>query len=156
MKKRLVSFLLVPLLFSLLITSAFAEGCSPARIANVVDTAGILTESQVQKLEEKAERISSENQCSVYIIVVDDFTKYTRSRDIYDLAVEMYSEYELGWDNGNGESRRDSLVLLLSMKERDFALDTNGYLGNKEFNEPGMYRLEQVMLPYFRQNDWYN
>ena len=68
----------------------------------------------------------------------------------------MYSQYELGWDNGNGESRRDYLILLMSMEDRDFALDTNGYLGNKAFNEPGMYKLEQAMLPFFRQNDWYN
>ena len=155
MKKRFVSFLVVVLLLACMGTSASAEG-TYARIANVVDTAGILTESQVQALEEKAERISADYKCAVYIIVVEDFTKYTRSRDIYDLAVEMYSEYELGWDNGKGDSHRDSLVLLMSMQDRDFALDTNGYWGNEAFNEPGMYRLEQAMIPYFRQNDWYN
>lgn len=155
MKKRLVLFLLIVLMCACMVTAASAEG-TYARIANVVDTAGILTETQVQALEEKAERISADYKCAVYIVIVPDYRNYTNSRDIYDLAVEMYSEYELGWDNGNGDAKRDYLILLMSMEDRDFALDTNGFGGNKAFNEPGMYRLEQAMLPYFRQNDWYN
>ena len=156
MKRRLISFLLIMLLFSAMASAAHAEGATYATIANVVDTAGVLTEEQVQDLETTAESLSEKYRCSIYIIIVEDFTRYTNSRDIYDLAVEMYSQYSLGWDNGNGDSKRDCLVLLMSMKDRDYALDTNGYVGNKAFNEPGMYRLEQVMLPYFRQNDWYN
>jgi uncharacterized protein len=154
MKKRFVLFLLAALLISCLSISASAEG-SNATIANVVDTAGILTESQVQALQEKAAAISSTYGCAVYIVVVDDFTKYTNSRDIYDLAVQMYDQYVLGWDNGNGADHRDSLILLMSMDDRDYALDTNGYLGNKAFNNPGMYKLEEAMIPYFRSNDWY-
>ena len=154
MKKRFVLFLLAALLISCLSISASAEG-NGATIANVVDTAGILTESQVQALQEKAAGISSSYGCAVYIVVVDDFTKYTNSRDIYDLAVQMYDQYTLGWDNGNGVDHRDSLILLMSMDDRDYALDTNGYLGNKAFNNPGMYKLEEAMIPYFRSNDWY-
>ena len=156
MKRSFIAFLLAVLMLPVFAAAASADGGSPATIANVVDTAGILTETQVQDLENRAEAISEKYTCSVYIIIVNDFTKYTNSRDIYDLAVEMYSQYLLGWDNGNGDSRRDCLVLLMSMAERDFALDTNGFIGNKAFNEPGMYRLEQAMIPYFRQNDWYN
>ena len=156
MKRSIIAFLLVIMLLPVFTVAACAEGGSSATIANVVDTAGILTEPQVQDLESRAEAISEKYMCSVYIIIVNDFTRYTNSRDIYDLAVEMYSQYSLGWDNGNGESRRDSLVLLMSMADRDFALDTNGFIGNKAFNEPGMYKLEQAMIPYFRQNDWYN
>lgn len=156
MKRLFIAFLLAVLMLPVFAAAASADGGSPATIANVVDTAGILTETQVQDLENRAEAISEKYTCSVYIIIVNDFTKYTNSRDIYDLAVEMYSQYLLGWDNGNGDSRRDCLVLLMSMAERDFALDTNGFIGNKAFNEPGMYRLEQAMIPYFRQNDWYN
>ncbi|MBQ6371670.1 MAG: TPM domain-containing protein [Oscillospiraceae bacterium] len=155
MKKLFVTCLAVLLIMSCFAVSASAEGGSPATISNVVDTAGILSEPQLADLEEKAEAISEKYQCSVYIIVVNDFTRYTNSRDIYDLAVEMYSQYSLGWDNGNGDSKRDSLVLLMSMEDRDFALDTNGYIGNRAFNEPGMFKLEQAMLPFFRQNDWY-
>ena len=55
MKKRFVLFLLAALLISCLSISASAEGTG-ATIANVVDTAGILTESQVQALQEKAAR----------------------------------------------------------------------------------------------------
>ena len=154
MRKIFASLLLIALLSVCLTVPATADGTS-ATIANVVDTAGLLTQSQLQALEEKAERISSEYSCAIYIIVLDDFTKYTRSRDIYDLAVEMYDQYTLGWDNGKGADKRDSLVLLMSMKERDYALDTNGYWGNQAFNNPGMYSLEDAMIPYFRSNDWY-
>ena len=98
MKKRFILILLAVLLFSCLSISASAEG-SEASIANVVDTAGILTDSQVEDLEEKAESISSNYKCAVYIVIVDDFTRYTNSRDIYDLAVQMYDQYKLGWDN---------------------------------------------------------
>ena len=154
MKKRLVLLLLAVLLLSCLSISASAEG-SEATIANVVDTAGVLTDSEVEDLEEKAENISSTYRCAVYIVIVDDFTRYTNSRDIYDLAVQMYDQYRLGWDNGNGEERRDSLILLMSMGDRDYALDTNGYLGNRAFNNPGMYKLEDAMMPYFRSNEWY-
>ncbi len=154
MRKRFVLFLLTVLLLSCLSIPASAEE-SGASIANVVDTAGILTGDEVQALEEKAEKISSFYKCAVYIVVVNDFTRYTNSNDIYDLAVQMYKQYRLGWDNGKGDDHRDSLLLLMSMDDRDYALDTNGYLGNKAFNNPGMYKLEEAMMPYFRSNDWY-
>ncbi len=138
MKKTVSTLLVLLLLAAVLSVPAFADG-SGATIANVVDTAGILTESQIQTLNEKAERISSDYTCGVYIVVVDDFSRYTHSSDIYDLAVQMYDQYTLGWDNGNGSGKRDSLILLMSMDDRDYALDTNGYLGNRAFNNPGMY-----------------
>lgn len=154
MRKRFVLVLLIVLLCTCMSIPASAEGSS-ATIANVVDTAGILSGEDLRALEEKAESISSSYGCSIYIVVVEDFTRYTNSRDIYDLAVEMYETYQLGWDNGKGEDHRDSLLLLMSMNDRDYALDTNGYLGNRAFNNPGMYKLEEAMIPYFRSNDWY-
>ena len=55
--------------------TVFAE--SNAQLNYVTDDAGILTDSQWEDLEQRAQQVSEEYQCGVYMITVDDYTDYS-------------------------------------------------------------------------------
>lgn len=72
MKKKPNGFVSVLLALCLLLApmTVFAE--SNAQLNYVTDDAGILTDSQWEDLEQRAQQVSEEYQCGVYMITVDD------------------------------------------------------------------------------------
>ena len=76
MKKKPNGFVSVLLALCLLLApmTVFAE--SNAQLNYVTDDAGILTDSQWEDLEQRAQQVSEEYQCGVYMITVDDYTDY--------------------------------------------------------------------------------
>ena len=146
-KLSLCLFLCLCLCLSLGLTAfAAAEGES---FAYVTDAAGILSEQELQSLEESAARISAQYGCAVYIVTLPDYKTYN-NESVERCAEELYHYFDLGW----GEDR-DGLILLLSMAERDYDLWGYGPYAKYTFTEYALNRLEQSFLPYFRQNDWY-
>ncbi len=115
----------------------------------VTDAAGILTEDEIAKLSEKAESISIENDCGVYIVTVYDHTEFG-SNDVYDVATHIYTYYNLGF----GEEQ-NGVMLLLSMKERDFALVRYGEGTRTIFDDDALYAIEEEFLYDFGNNYWY-
>ena len=77
MKKKPNGFVSVLLALCLLLApmTVFAE--SNAQLNYVTDDAGILTDSQWEDLEQRAQQVSEEYQCGVYMITVDDYTDYS-------------------------------------------------------------------------------
>ena len=77
MKKKTNGFVSVLLALCLLLApmTVFAE--SNAQLNYVTDDAGILTDSQWEDLEQRAQQVSEEYQCGVYMITVDDYTDYS-------------------------------------------------------------------------------
>ncbi len=100
-------------------------------------------------LETRAEELSTEYACGIYVITVDDFRNYTTDEDVYEAAKSLYQEYRLGY----GEEQSGEL-LLLSMEERDYALIAYGY-GNTAFTDYGKDRLSEKFLDDFGENSWY-
>lgn len=149
MKKRLLSLFALLALSVCLCVPALAAEFEEARLNFVTDTAGILSEEQLAELEQRAETVSRQYQCGVYMIVLDDFTSYVSDTDAYDAAKAIYQEYSLGY----GEERSGEL-LLLSMAERDYALIAFGY-GNTAFTDYGKEVLSDAFLDDFREDDWY-
>ena len=119
------------------------------RLDHVTDAAGLLTDEQWETLEDKAQLISKQYQCAVYIVTLDDFTNYAATDSVYEAAKAIYREYDLGWGQDNS-----GVLLLLSMAERDYSLITYGY-GNTAFTDFGKDKLADTFLDDFAEDDWY-
>ena len=114
----------------------------------VVDLSGILTQDQVQSLEETSKQISQAYECAVYTIIVDDYADYGGS--VRSAAEAIYVTNELGYGEG-----KDGVMLLLSMDDRDYSLIAYGY-GNTAFTDYGKDVLVDEFLDDFRYDDWYS
>ncbi len=150
MKQRLISLLLVLLLVSLLGPAAFAEAAAenPESFPYVLDRAGLLSDSQREALEQKAAALSEQHQCGLYIVTVEDFTAL--NRDIRSAVKGIQEYYNLGADtDGN------LVILLLSMKERDYWAEGWGSHGEAIYSYESSWLIEDQFLDNFRKNDWY-
>ncbi len=152
MKMRRFSLLLLALmlLVSLTVPAMAAEGDSQAKLGHVSDTAGLLTADQKSALLSRANELSEEYSISIYIIAVQDYKKYSNQDNIEDACIDIFERYDLGW----GENR-DAATFLVSMEERDFNFDFNGDWAKFAFTQGGRDRLEDRVLPYLRENDYY-
>ena len=128
-------------------TPEIPSDAGDVQLGYITDAAGILTDAEWQSLEDKAEAISEKYQCAVYFVTVDDYTDYG-SGDVYDVAKEIYRDYDLGWG-----AEKSGVLLLLSMADRDYALIANGY-GNTAFTDYGKDKLSDEFLDDFGDNDW--
>ena len=144
MKKILISLLLsLTLLLSL---GAAVHG--EARLDYVTDGAGLLTEAEVQDLRNRAARISEQYSCGVYIVVVDDYTKYANG-SIENFAETVFDSYGLGYGSSG-----DGVLLAMSMNDRDYDIYAHGDFGNYAFTDYGKSQLAESFLDNFRRNDW--
>ena len=144
--KKLISFLAVLALLTALCVPALA---AEPELDYVTDAACLLSGEEWKTLEAKAESISAQYECGVYIITVDDFTDYVNTNDVYEAAKAIYREYSLGWG-----AEKSGVLLMLSMAERDYSLIAYGY-GNTAFTDYGKDRLADRFLDNFGDNDWY-
>ena len=149
MKKKPNGFVSVLLALCLLLApmTVFAE--SNAQLNYVTDDAGILTDSQWEDLEQRAQQVSEEYQCGVYMITVDDYTDYS-TESVYTADYTIYHNYEMGM----GEDR-DGIMILLSMEDRDYAMFVYGPKASEVFDAYGQEQLETYFLDNFREDDWY-
>ncbi len=115
----------------------------------VFDVADMLSYDQWRELEDRAAEISETHNCGVYFAFVEDYTE-TGADDIYEAAYSAYHSSKLGM----GEDR-DGIIVVLSMKERDYAMFVYGEYGEYAFSEYGCEQLEGEFLSYFGNDDWY-
>ena len=146
MKKFLSSVLAVLLLIVCLSIPAFAD----AQLSYVTDDAGILYDSDISALEERAAAVSEQYGCGVYIVTVEDFTDYSDAYYVDDFGEELFSSYDLGLGDGNC-----GILLILSMAERDYGLVAHGDFANTAFTDYGKDALAEYFLDDFRNDDWY-
>ena len=144
MKRKIFVLSLLLVLLAALLVPAAAE-----TLDNVTDVAGLLTADQQNALERRAEEISQTYELGVYVIAVDDFTRYSKKPEIYDAQVELFDRYGLGL----GEDRA-AAVFFISMETREFVFDFNGERAQYAFTE-SRDLMEDRVLPYLRDNDWY-
>ena len=146
MKKKLISILLVLIIFAAISCSAFAETSLPY----ITDMAGLLRSSEIAALEETATSISREYNCGLYVIALDDFRKYSTKYDTFDAAQEIYTQYNLGIG-----SQKNGMLLLLSMADRDFALAAYGDTAHTAFTDYGKDLIINEFLPELGNGFWY-
>lgn len=129
---------------------AVSAAATQAQLSYVTDESGMFSDSERTTLENRAAAISEKYNFGVYIIVLPDYTQYTYSSSVETCAKELYDEYDLGWGSDNA-----GVLLLLSMAERDFNVNYNSSRSNQIFTEYGRDMLENRVIPFFRENDFY-
>lgn len=124
----------------------------PARedgtLGYVTDSADILSDEQEARLESMAAQLSESLPCKIYIVTLQDYRQYTNG-DVNNCTTELYTYYDLGYGPD-----RDGLILLLSMRERDYSIITHGWYGNYCFGDHNLNLIESAFLDNFRNNDW--
>ena len=106
---------------------------------------------QINKLNEKALSLSSRYGIDLHVIIVSDFTDFSYSQSIEIFAEEISDGFQLGKSN-----EENSLLLVMSMNERDYDIYASGIKCNEIFNEYSRGLLEKAMLPFFKENNWSN
>ena len=144
MKKRILPLLLVIAVFLSCSASVLATGSSGNNL--VADYAGVLTDSELSRLNTQAESASAEFGCDVAIVVVNN----TEGYEISYYAGLVYDS--LGYGYGPDGS---IIMLLVSMGDREYFIWAYGY-GNTAFTDYGKARLEEAFLPALSNGDYYS
>lgn len=142
MKKACISlFLALALLLSL------GAGAT-AQAGYIADEAALLSVPQISSLEQQAEKAARFYGVGLYVIVADDWQDYGGD-DVFDCAMDLYEQLELGI----GE-KKNGMLLLLSLAERDYALAGYGADCHRAINDKGIDYLEEQFLPLLADDDW--
>ncbi len=148
MKKRICALLTLLLLFGFCLGgSALAEETKQS-LSYVTDSAGLLSEEQLSSLENTAARLSREGKVALYIVTMADYQEYSQGSAL-DCAGELYDYFELG----AGEDR-SGVLLLLSMKELDYAMLVKGDYAGYCFCEENLRLVEESFLNACRGENW--
>ena len=136
MKKRRVPVLILILLLLFAIPVSAAEG-DQRELPRFIDDADLLTHEEEAALLEKLDEISERQSCDVVIVTIDSLegkTSVEYADDFYD-----YNGYGVG-------DEYDGLLLLVSMKDRDWAISTSGF-GIAAFTDAGLNYISEKFLP---------
>ncbi|HHX62568.1 MAG TPA: TPM domain-containing protein [Epulopiscium sp.] len=113
----------------------------------VADGVGVLTDDEYFELNELAQDITEQYQCEVSIVIIED----KGDGNITEFAKYFYEEYGYGYG-----ANKSGLMLLISMKERDYVLRAYGY-GNTAFTDHGKDVLaDKYLLPMLGKNNYYS
>ncbi len=119
-------------------------------VANVMDTADILTDSEEQILTQQAQLLEEEHGIAVYILTVDNYAALTTQSDIYYFSTDFYTEHNLGHG-----TERDGVMLTLSMSDRDYSYISYGPTAEDTFPNSVKIDVEDDFLYHFSSNDWF-
>ncbi len=136
MKKKLFALLFAQLLFLIGIIPIHAQA------PRLSDESGLLSSTEQEMLLKKLDNISNTYGVDVAVLTVDALGNKTAT----EYADDYYDE------NGFAE---DGILLLLSMKERDWAISTKGFAIGA-FTDRGQVVIMNSVLPYFGEDDYYS
>lgn len=112
----------------------------------IQDGAGLLTEREEEKLEERSGELLSEYGISVVIVTTDRFEGY----DILDWERKLFEEKDLGAGEDNS-----SLILGISMAERDWGITAYGR-AERIFGAYGRETIGEEILDDLSDGDYYD
>lgn len=147
MKKRILSVLLA-LCITMLLAGSICVLASEPQLPYVTDAAELLSDETELQLTQMAFQVEETYDVGVYMVIVEDYRAFDPS-GVYEATYGIYHEYTMGVGDG-----REGIMLLLSMKERDYALFRFGEKTAYAFNEYGLAKLEEEFLDNFAENDW--
>lgn len=140
MKKRILLTVFLSLLLCMSVAApVLAENgaAGGSDQAKLVDQAGLLNDEEAEALASKLEEISQRQKCDVAIVTVDTLGGKS--------ATEFSDDYFDTKGYGAGKER-DGVMLVLSMKERDWAITTRGF-GITAFTDAGQTYIMDQTLP---------
>lgn len=142
--RLLVSVFLVCLMYcsmcgiGIMTMTAFAEDGFADEYYRLNDLAGVLTEAEENDLLERLDEISVRQKMDVTLVVAPDLDGYNR---VADYAEDLYESCKFGY----GEEK-DGVLLLISMEDRDWYIDTHGF-GITAFTDAGIKYIGEAMTP---------
>lgn len=141
MMKRLIRILIPVFLFLALFLPVFAAS------DYVRDEYGVLTQEEINLLNQKAARISQEQQCGVYVRVMKD-----REGEAYieDYAEKIYIRENLGIG-----SEKNGILLILDMNERYYDIAAFGDRSNRAFTDFAKDIMEDDIVNIMSKGDFY-
>ncbi len=138
MKKIVVSLILI---FSLCVFGISVNASMP----NVVDNFDLINDTEEALLNEKIDGIKNELQFEIVIVTTDDLEGKSKK----DYADDFY-DY-----NGYGvDERYSGALLLIDMSSSSWYVSTTGY-GMEAFDQNGFYYIENDVLPYLSNGEYY-
>ncbi len=139
MKKKIICLLLFAVMLLV-----FAAGAGAER-SLVIDEAGLLSENEVRRLEEKIEEIRDEYDFELVVLTVES----TGGKRAEAFADDYYD------DNGFGYGLdHDGALILVSMEERDLYISTAGS-GQRIFTDYGIDYVLDDVAEYLSDGDYY-
>ena len=123
----------------------------------VKDDYGLLSNTELSELQSKASQISSDYNCGVYIVVVKNMDDFVYDYEIYSDAfgIEAFAQYYFFNELKGVGSSGDGILLIISMKERDYDIMAHGDFANYAFTDYGKSKLADSFLDYFGNGSWY-
>lgn len=122
---------------------------SPPRLVN--DFANIFSEEQTRDLEQILRAYNDSTSTQIYVVTVDDLGGYASS----DYAFRLGEKWKIGQ-----KSKNNGAVILIKPKRgnsRGDAFIAVGYGLEEKLNDARIGRIiDNSMLPYFMQNDYYS
>ena len=142
---------LFPILFILLTSFAWSAQ------SVIHDDCGLLSNTELSELQGRASQISSDYNCGVYIYVVKNMDDFAYDYEVYNDAfgIEAFAQYIFFNELKGVGSSGDGILLVMSMKERDYDIMAHGSLGNYAFTDYGKDKLADSFLSYFADGEWY-
>lgn len=108
---------------------------------------GLLDDGASRVLNSRAAEVSGAYDSGVYMVMVNDYKAWDADLDL--AAQEIYEELGLGLRDD-----RDGIMLLLSMRERDYILLVHGVFANETYGEYARDVLADAFLEEFGENDF--
>lgn len=138
-------------------TTAETAGTAPESEAAqlILDEAGLLDDTQLLRLESKAQKISQRHGCNLYVLTVPTMD----GAQPREFAKSYYNEHALG----NGDFR-NGVLFLVAMDTRDYVTITYGRnpqntseygSGVLAFTDYGVEKMEEQVVPYLSDGDYY-
>ena len=111
----------------------------------VVDRAGVIDSSRLERLNTLADAVSENYRCDVAVV----FVPWLEGKYIVDYADDFYDYGGYGYGEND-----DGILLLISTGDREFAETTYGF-GKTAFTDYGLINyLEPRFTPYLGRDDW--
>ncbi len=130
----------------------------------VTDQAGVLSETQLSNLSEKAKELTEEYDVGVYVVLLDSRDDFTWSRNIETLSEEIRSGYSIGVGYTEKKAKhesadvnaqwKDSILLTVAFDVRRYDLCASGEYANWAFSDYARSYTRDKFVDDFKDNNW--
>lgn len=144
MKKTLIITVLAIILSLIMPIVSFASPDMPPY--PVVDEADVLSDYEENRLGNKLIALFEEHKMHFVVVTINDLGADTP----YSYADSYYHNNGLGYGKD-----KSGVLLLLALNTRDYYIYTYGE-AEDEFGDSELTELEDAMLPYFGEDEFYN
>lgn len=144
---KVIKKIMAALAFTLL-ASAFAHNYS---ISPVYDEAGLLSDEEIQSLNEQINSVVANHNetVGIYIALISSMEDYGYS-NVESFSEAWYTENSLGLGSEN-----TGILFLLSMQDRDYNICAHGSYAHTAFTDHGKSTIANYALPYLKNNMWF-